>query len=414
MKILHLCDSLNPAGLGGYESIIHYLSKTMDAMGHESCVVTQSPFRDSPKSIQNPHYTIYYLEGNLLEARKWEFYKLPEEKREEAVRKLFKPSDITENVDLLTNQLSTLIRQLQPDIIHAHSTYVVFNKVITNLNRSTELKIPAIVSIHGLPKPIILPDGRESTDYDEFASNNRFDLIIAVSKNVAKALKEYLASELHSKVHTIYSGIDLSVFRPLPDVEKQWDLTFMGRLEEMKSVDLFPEVLSILKPKFPTLKMMMTGEGSLKAWLFNEFEKRSVSSMIDYKGVVDSSDVPLLINKSNIFLYPSRREPFGLSIIEAMACGVPVITTDVYGPREIVQHNYDGIAVPSDDAGALASAIETLLSDSELRKKIAQNALKSVQKYDIRDHAKRLLLIYQDMIDREKKKSMRDPEEPHI
>ena len=403
MKILHLCDSLNPAGLGGYESIIHYLSDTMSEFGHESFVVTQSPYRLSPESIEHPHYIVYYLTGNLLEARKWEFYTLSEEERVEAAGELFKPSDIAENVDMIAGQLAGLIEEIQPDIIHAHSTYIIFNRVIKKLRLSAKLEIPVIVTIHGLPKSIILPDGRESTDYDEFASDFDFDLVLAVSENVAEALRKYLKSEIHDRIRVVYSGIDLSTFRPLPDVEKEWDVAFMGRLEAMKAVDLFPEMLSILRARFPGLKMMMTGEGSLKSWLLKEFEKRNVSSMVDYKGVVETDDVPLLLNKSRIFLYPSRQEPFGLSIIEAMACGAPVITTNVFGPSEIISPDYDGIAVPPDDVNALADAVDSLLSDRELREKIAKNALKSAQKYDIREYAKQLLTLYQDLIEKQKK-----------
>ncbi|MHA2142489.1 MAG: glycosyltransferase family 4 protein [Candidatus Thorarchaeota archaeon] len=404
MKILHLCDSLNPAGLGGYESIIHYLSKAMAEKGHESFVATQPPYRNSPKSVQKQHYTIFHLPGNLLEARKWEFYAFPEEKREVAARNLFKSTDISENVGILTDQFARLIRDIQPEIIHAHSTYVVFNRVIAQLRSQSKLEIPAVVTIHGLPKPLILPNGKETTDFKEFASGFGFDFVIAVSENVSEAIKEHLESEFHDRVRTIYSGIDLSVFKPLPDVDKEWDIAFMGRLETMKSVDLFPEMLSFLKFKFPELKMMMTGEGSLKTWLFKEFEKKGVSSIVDYHGVVETAAVPIMINKSRIFLYPSRREPFGLSIVEAMACGVPVITTDVFGPREIISHNYDGFVVPPDDAKALADAVESLLSDNELRKRIAHNALKTVEeKYDIIGHAKQLIAIYKEMIDRMKK-----------
>ncbi|MFW9982645.1 MAG: hypothetical protein ACFFE3_12110, partial [Candidatus Thorarchaeota archaeon] len=109
MKILHLCDGLNPAGLGGYESIIHYLSKAMAVEGHESFVVTQAPNRESPESMKREYYTLFYLTGNLLEARKWEFYALPEDERENAVDTLFKSSDMVENVDILTNQLDMVI-----------------------------------------------------------------------------------------------------------------------------------------------------------------------------------------------------------------------------------------------------------------------------------------------------------------
>ncbi|MHA2004937.1 MAG: glycosyltransferase family 4 protein [Candidatus Thorarchaeota archaeon] len=404
MRILHLCDSLNPAGLGGYESIIHYLSKAMASESHESFAVTQSPYRDYPESVQKEHYTIFHLEGNLLEARKWEFYALPEDEREAAAERLFMSTDIIQNVDILTDQLEGLIRKIQPDIIHAHSTYVIFNRVLSRLKSNSRLKIPAIITVHGFPKPLILPDGKETTDFEELFSAFSFDLCIAVSEKVAEYIREYLEPKFHDRVRTIYSGIDLSVFRPMPDIEKQWDLAFMGRLEAMKSVDLFPEMLALLKPRFPELTMLMTGEGSLKDKLFEEFENSSVSSMVDYQGVVEVEEVPFLINRSKIFLYPSRREPFGLSIVEAMACGVPVITTDVFGPKEIVRNNYDGIAVPPDDAKALVNAVVSLLSDEELRKRIAQNALKSVaERYDIREHARDLVTIYQETIDRQQK-----------
>ena len=401
MKILHLCDSLNPAGLGGYESIIHYLSKAMISEGAESFVATQSPYRDSPEMVKREHYTIHHLTGNLLEARKWEFFALPEEDRKKAVGELFKSNDLSENVDILTDQLAGLTNQLQPDIIHAHSIYVVFNRVIARLVASSRLRIPVVVTVHGLPKPLILPDGTETTDYSEFASFFNFDLVIAVSENVAEALRNHLESEFHDRVRTVYSGIDLTVFKPMPELEKEWDLAFMGRLESMKAVDLFPEMLSILRRKFPDLTMMMTGEGSLKDKLFDEFKKLGVASMVDYQGVVEPEEVPVLINKSRIFLYPSRQEPFGLSIVEAMACGVPVITTDVFGPREIVTHNHDGIAVPPDDTKAIAGGVETLLNDINLRDRIGKNAVKTAhEKYDIKQHAKDLLAIYKDLVDK--------------
>jgi glycosyltransferase involved in cell wall biosynthesis len=404
MKILHLCDSLNPAGLGGYESIIHYLSKAMVSEGHESFVATQAPHRNSPEMILREHYTIHHLTGNLLEARKWEFFALSEEDKAKSVEKLFKPNDLGENVDILTEQLAKLIHELQPDIIHAHSIYVVFNRVIAQLNASSGLNIPVVVTVHGLPKSLVLPDGSETTDYNEFVSFFIFDLVIAVSENVAETLRMHLDPDDYDRVRTIYSGIDLTVFKPLPEIEKQWDLAFMGRLEAMKSVDLFPEMLYILKPKFPDLVMMMTGEGSLKGRLFDDFQEQEVASMVDYQGVVEPKDVPVLINKSRIFLYPSRQEPFGLSIVEAMACGVPVITTDVFGPSEIVTHNQDGIAVPPDDVETLAGAVETLLKDTELRDRISKNALKSVkERFDIKQYAKQLLAIYDEMI-RDKKK----------
>ena len=117
MKILHLCDSLNPAGLGGYESYLHYLSEHLAGKGGESIVVTQPPRRDSPEYIDHEYYRIQYLSGNFLEARKWEFFALPEEERENRVSELFTANDLELNIESLEKQLSDFIQEYQPDII---------------------------------------------------------------------------------------------------------------------------------------------------------------------------------------------------------------------------------------------------------------------------------------------------------
>ncbi|MFW9843582.1 MAG: glycosyltransferase family 4 protein [Candidatus Thorarchaeota archaeon] len=401
MKILHLCDSLNPAGLGGYESYLHYLSEHLVGKGHVSMVVTQSPRQDSPDSIEREYYTIYHLTGNYLEARKWELFELPEDKREEKVAVLFRENDLELNIESLVTQLQEFLREFKPDIIHAHSTYVVFNRVLSQLQENGELgDIPMIATIHGLPKPLILPGGEDTTDFDTFSDACPFDLVLAVSENSAAVLEDYLARKgVDAPVLPLYLGIDLSVFRPIPNTPKMWDIAFMGRLESMKAVDLFPEMLKLLEEHYPELKFMMTGEGSLKEKLLDDFHKMNVFHLVDYQGVVETKEVPRLINQSRVFIYPSREEPFGLSILEAMGCGVPVVTTNVFGPKEIVTDGVDGLAVAPDDVGELVSAIRKLLENDEFRAQIGENGRKTVEeRFDIKIHLESLSSIYQDLV----------------
>ncbi len=401
MKVLHLCDSLNPAGLGGYEAILHYLSAELVSEGHESYVATQPPTREFSETINRSHYTLFHLPGNLLEARKWEFFNLTEDERPKAAEQLFAPDDLGRNVSLLVEQLGKLLLEVRPDVIHAHSTYVVFNRVVETLQKRGKVKnIPAVVSIHGLPKPLVLPDGTNTTDYEQFALHMPFDLVLAVSEIVADTLREHLSPRnLADRVTTLHNAVNLSVFSPKSDIDKKWDIAFLGRLETMKAVDLFPEMLLLLRQDFPDIRMLMTGDGSYKTELFREFEEKGVSGMVDYLGVVETEKIPDLISRSRIFLYPSRREPFGLSIIEAMACGIPVVTTDVYGPREIVTHNHDGLTVPPGDVGRLVEAVTNLLSDEGLQLKLGCNARRTVEsRYDLRRHTERLLDIYRSQI----------------
>ena len=119
--------------------------------------------------------------------------------------------------------------------------------------------------------------------------------------------------------------------------------------------------------------------------------------MVDYLGVVETKTVPKLINQSRIFIYPSREEPFGLSILEAMACGVPVVTTNVYGPSEIITEDQDGLTVNPDDVNALVEAVSTLLNNEKRRVQIGRRGRETVEKrFDIRQHLDGLLSIYQD------------------
>ncbi|MCK4566828.1 MAG: glycosyltransferase family 4 protein, partial [Candidatus Thorarchaeota archaeon] len=197
----------------------------------------------------------------------------------------------------------------------------------------------------------------------------------------------------------LYLGIDLSVFYPIPEIEKKWDIAFLGRLEKMKAVDLFPEMLPLLKQDYPDLKFLMTGEGSLKSNLLESFDNAGVSHMVDYLGVVEIKAVPKLINQSRIFIYPSREEPFGLSILEAMACGVPVVTTNVYGPSEIITEGIDGLTVNPDDVNALVKAVSTLLNSEQHRAQIGREGRETVEKrFDIKQHLENLFSIYQDLV----------------
>ena len=121
--------------------------------------------------------------------------------------------------------------------------------------------------------------------------------------------------------------------------------------------------------------------------------------MVDYLGVIETKAVPKLINQSRIFIYPSREEPFGLSIVEAMACGVPVVTTNVYGPSEIITQDVDGLAVSPNDVNALVKAVHTLLDDEQLRIVMGEEGRTTVEKrFDINQHLENLVGIYQDLL----------------
>ena len=154
-------------------------------------------------------------------------------------------------------QILSLNREYGIDIIHAHSTYVVFNRVLDSLReKHVFAKIPILATIHGFPKQLILPNGTKTTDYDQLVSSCPFDKILGVSNSVANVLRKYLSPQgLQDRVETHYNGINTTVFTPQPHIAKDWDLAFFGRLMKMKSIDLFPKILSLLTPDFSNLRL---------------------------------------------------------------------------------------------------------------------------------------------------------------
>ncbi len=361
-------------------------------------IVTQTSGRNLPRREELPTHTIIRLDGNLLEARKWEFLELPPAEREEVVDDLFASDDLERNVDLLVTELDNVLEEIQPDVIHAHSTYVVFNRVLETMREHYHIQTPLVLTVHGLPKPLILPSGENTTDYEQLATHCPFDVVYGVSKHVTASLEKHLRSDI--RIEAMYLGVDAELFSPGEDYGSRWDLVFAGRIEKVKGVDLFPDMLRLLSKKNPRMSMAITGAGSYEEQLRADLESTGTIDMVTFLGVVDWDDVPRAINSSQVFLYPSRREPFGLAIVEAMACERAVVSSDIFGPTEIITPNKDGMLVRPDDPRVLAETVWWLMTHERKRRMIGAAARQTVlQRFDIDRHVRLLLCKYEKMRD---------------
>ncbi|MFX0061391.1 MAG: glycosyltransferase family 4 protein [Candidatus Hermodarchaeota archaeon] len=387
MKIIHICDSLNP--VGGYETYLERMADYSNEFNLQLHVVTQKHKLDTPDLISRPNYQIHTLKGNFLEARKWILWNYPEEEREIQARHLFTKNDLQENCENLENELLTVIKQVKPDVIHAHSTYIVFGRVLNQLN----LDIPVIATIHGLPKPLILPGQIHTTDYAELKKIHPYDRILAVSEAVKSALiKKNLESEV------LYSGINTSLFHPL-NVPKKWDLAFCGRIDKVKGVDFLPEIVDRLKRKNKLIKVVVAGSGPDENVLKSTLDQKNILQYFDFLGVISNTSIPQILNQSRLFVYPSRSEPFGLAVLEAMACELPTLTSSIEGPKEIIEDQVDGFLIEPGDTEKYTSLIQELLTRPSFYAEIGKNARKKVlRKFNIKYHIKRLVSVYNECI----------------
>ncbi|EOQ19532.1 hypothetical protein KOY_01832 [Bacillus cereus VDM021] len=155
-----------------------------------------------------------------------------------------------------------------------------------------------------------------------------------------------------------------------------------GRLVPQKGFDLLIEAFKIVNEKHPDWKLKIYGTGRERANLENLIEQHKLYNHVILMGATQRIDVEL--SKASIYALSSRFEGFGMVIIEAMQCGVPVVSFDCpKGPSEIIAHNKDGILVEDGNVELFAKSLMQLISDLRKREKFAKQAIQNVKRFEI-------------------------------
>ncbi len=204
-------------------------------------------------------------------------------------------------------------------------------------------------------------------------------------KTSSMALRQYLIDEMNypaDKIIAIHDGIDSSRFSPQkPEPQTYHELGIprnkpvvgmVASLYPFKGPDLFIEAAAIVHKQFPDAVFVMVGEGSERGKVENLIEKydlRKVVIMLGYR-----TDVPRILPIFDISVLASDTEAFPNTLLEASACGNPLISTAVGGANEIVLDGYNGYLVPPRNPERMADRICRLLGDENLRKEISENS----------------------------------------
>jgi len=194
--------------------------------------------------------------------------------------------------------------------------------------------------------------------------NKRF---FAVSESTKDELLKRGIPEQRIKV--IYCGIDHQLFKVNPDLKKDQTPTilYLGRLKKYKSVDLLIKALPLVLEKVPEAKLVIVGEGDYKPELQNLARNLELEHRVQFTGFVDSQTRVEWLHRAWVTVYPSVKEGWGLTNIEANACGTPAIASDVPGLRESVLERKTGFLFRYGDAEDLADKIIRIVTNNELR-----------------------------------------------
>jgi glycosyltransferase involved in cell wall biosynthesis len=223
------------------------------------------------------------------------------------------------------------------------------------------------------------------------------DQVITVSKFNARKLLSLGVSS--NKLHVIPNGYDERLFKPVstPNARERLGLPqnrkillSVGNLVKVKGHIYLISAMSRVLRKRKDVQLIIVGTGPLKEVLQNMIKKYELKNYVMLVGAKEHREIPMWMNASDIFILPSLQEGFPTVIPEAMACGKPVVATNVGGVPEAITHNDLGILINPGDSEELASAILEALE----RKWNPGVILKHAEKYSWSNLAKQIVRVY--------------------
>jgi glycosyltransferase involved in cell wall biosynthesis len=280
------------------------------------------------------------------------------------------------------------------ELYHAHD----ISSAITIKAASLLTKIPTVITVHGttLFKP---ETGLKELIEKIVLTRLRYSAQITVSN------KFLTLPNRNKPVHSIPNGIDLEKFKPKKNHElsntqfnsnKQYDqpnllntqLLFVGRIEEVKGLDILIQALEDM----PNVTLNIVGEGSMD----EEIKKQAIIRKVDVKfhGKLTGQDLVRRYQESDIFILPSRSEAFPLTLLEAAACGLPIVATKVGDNERIVKDRINGYAVPAEDPHALTIAIRKIANNSKVTHEMRANSPRIAAQFSWENCLKSLTQIY--------------------
>jgi glycosyltransferase involved in cell wall biosynthesis len=352
MHLLYFCNEYPPSPHGGIGVFVQLMARTLARRGHKVSVAGLYPIRD-------------FSQENDLGV---DVYRLPAMERTK--------------IDTLLNhyRLSKFITRLHGtrsiDLIE--SSELGFGLLVG------KLPAPTIIRIHGghhFFSATLGQPRRWSTSLIEKRSFQRADHFCAVSQFAAETTRELLG--LGSRpIEILPNPVDTQLFRPFSEIsERDGLLVFTGGLREKKGIRQLLAAMPLVLEKYPAAHLQIYGpdqKDRVTGQSFLEILRKEVdpgiASHIEFCGVAPHADLPKINALASVLVYPSWMETQGIVVIEGMASGRPVITSQTGPGPELITDGQDGLLCDPHSPESIAEKILLLLKDPVLRKRLSTNA----------------------------------------
>ena len=286
-----------------------------------------------------------------------------------------------------------IINDFKPDIVHSHyaSSYGLIG-ALTGFH-------PYIVSmwggdVFGFPNYSFIH--RSMLKY----SLSKADIILSTSHIMKKEAEKYTPKEMR----VIPFGIDIERFKPFqsPKIFNENEIVIgtIKTLEIRYGIKYLIRAFALVKRKFPKmpLKLIIAGQGTQRESLEKIVNELDLINETIFTGYIDHNEVQNYHNMIDIFVAVSLEESFGVAILEASACGKPVVVSNAGGLPEVVDDRKTGIIVESKNYTALAEALAELISNPKLRLEMGKNGRdKVINEYEWNSSVQQMISVYKSL-----------------
>jgi phosphatidylinositol alpha-mannosyltransferase len=292
----------------------------------------------------------------------------------------------------LRRQIRDILRRERIDLVHVHGG---LNPVLGLVapDAAGDLDIPVVATFHSwFHRSALCRIFRRPLQ----KRLDRHAAVIAVSQPVVEAHARYFEADWR----IIPNGVDTSFFRPNgadrpTSRDSQPELLFLGRLDPRNGLDTVLSAMPAVLERFPAVRLTIAGDGPLR----RVYERLAapVGRHVSFIGSVNGNR-PTFYSGADLYLCPTTKASFGITLLEAMACATPMVVSDITGFRELVSGGDEAVLVPKNDAGAWAETIIALLQDGQRRERMGAAGLTKAARFSWPNVTQEVTAVYRGVL----------------
>ena len=285
------------------------------------------------------------------------------------------------------------ILKINPDIVHAHESCMPYSTAAALVSK----KYPTLLTMHMVITEWVRLEGESSTLTRLITMPNekyvlsKIPNIIAVSPYV----KDLIDDMTQSKVYVVSNGVDFENVENIRQYELDGHVIFcVGMLEKRKGVDILIRAILVIKKAVPDVHLFIGGIGGEEMNLKNLVKELNIEESVKFLGFISEEEKYSYYKSADVCVFPSRFDWSPVVLPEAMACGNPVVASNVGGIPYIVEDGKTGLLFELENVDDLAEKIITLLKDKELRDKMGNAGREKAKEFTWEKVAERTVWVY--------------------